>query len=121
MADAGLTAYPNTPDADLYNAPYKISQKATKDTATIYFDGSVGVTLRWWMLRRGGTSAFSGTRMREQGAMCGVTRCGVTRPLNIAPTAPTPFRAKQTITVTFAQVNDGGADGPRTLKLYGAT
>lgn len=62
-----------TADADPTNLPHRISDKPTKDTATVNF--SVGGFLRAWRLVFDGNRK-TGKRLGSLGAVCGIDRCG---------------------------------------------
>lgn len=121
MADAPLITTVHTDDAHPDVAPYKVARSVAKGTADVTVSGPVGVTLRFWSLRLGGGTPIQGKRLRSQGGLCGVTRCGQGRCLAIPPSAP-DNRAKPPVQhLVQADWDDGGGDGDRTIRKYGAT
>lgn len=115
MTDVPVTVTVNTDDAAPAAAPYKISNHAGRDEARVDLYPTAPGTVRYAALRRGGTSLFSGTRLVERGAMCGVSRCGMVMPMSTFVPTGAHF---ETIILPFATVTDGGADGARTIMTY---
>lgn len=103
-----------TADAVPTAVPHRISNIAGKNTATVVFRVNGSGAVRAWFARLGGSGPNTGTRVGGEGAVCGMAVCGVDKPLartlNVAISEP----------VTYPETG-GGADGSRTLNVYGYT
>jgi hypothetical protein len=112
-----MTVVPSTPDADPTVAPFKLSSKTGKRTLSVTVKAGGNFTLRYWALRLGGTNFLNGTLLASRGAKCGISLCGACELMG------KPYFTGDTVdavTIDWNQVYDGGADGDRTINLYGA-
>lgn len=113
--EATITAEVTTGDAVPIVAPHRISARPGKDNASVYLliTRVVGThALGWWRLVKGGLGRSTGTVVTEQGTLCGVSRCGRTRPMRVAD----DWVLHEDL--TYAEVNDGGADGGRSYNAF---
>lgn len=103
-----------TGDAAPADAPHRISNKASKDTATVHFSANGAGAVRAWLIRVGGAGLLSGERAGGQGVICGVTRCGEAGPL------ARPLTSAITEDVTYAEASPE-PDGSYPVNVYAAT
>ncbi|MDQ1584497.1 MAG: hypothetical protein QOF36_2551 [Microbacteriaceae bacterium] len=86
MATAVSIDSVTTEDAAPTTAPHRISSVTGKKTVTFKFTPTTtdASNIRAWLVRFGGASRTTGTRLAGLGMVCGLWRCGLDRPLSIA-------------------------------------
>lgn len=103
-----------TGDAGPTAAPHRISNKSTKDTATVRFQVGGSGAVRAWRIRVGGSGLLSGIKVGGEGLICGESRCGTGKAL------ARPLATEITETVTYAEATPN-ADGTYATNVYAAT
>jgi hypothetical protein len=109
-----------TGDAAPTTAPHRISNKATKDTATLKFTPtqSGGGAVKAYMVREGGATPYTGTLLGRRGLVCSDSEtCSDTDPNKRCTEATTASGAQITETITYAETG-GPADGAQTVNVY---
>jgi hypothetical protein len=109
-----------TADAAPTTAPHKISNKATKDTATLKFTPtqSGGGAVKAYMVREGGATPYTGTLLGRKGLVCSDSEtCSDTDPNKRCTEATTASGAQITEPITYSETG-GPADGPQTVNVY---
>lgn len=125
-----------TADAAPAVAPHRISNKATKDTATVAFtpthDGAyypkaelvppwtpgVAAVMLAYMVREGGISPYTGTLLGRKGLVCSeLEPCSDSLPCT---DWTSPSGTQLTEPVTYAETG-GPADGAQTVNVYVCT
>lgn len=96
----------STGDAGPTAAPFKVSDKAAKDTVTIPFTVAGSGSVRAWSVRFGATNK----KLAGQGMVCGEARCGISRSLARA------LGATITATDTYGEL-PSSADGSYTVNV----
>lgn len=113
MATAVSIDSVTTEDAAPTTAPHRISNKTGKDLVTLKFTPTTtdASAIRAWIVRFGGTSRLTGTRLAGLGMVTGLWRCGLDRPLSIA----SGFQV--TLPELYGQL-PSTADGAYTVNVY---
>lgn len=109
-----------TGDAVPTAAPHKISNKATKDTATLKFTPvqSGGGAVKAYMVREGHITPYTGTLLGRRGLVCSDSEtCSDTDADKRCTEATTPSGAQITETITYAETG-APADGAQTVNVY---
>jgi hypothetical protein len=99
----------STPDAAPLTAPYRISNKAGHDAATVTIAVSGAGPVYAYKIKRGGSAIINGADVASLGAVCGLAVCGVD-----GPAAVTPRDFIEHIT----DADLGGADGDYPMHVY---
>lgn len=99
-----------TGDAVPGAAPHRISDKATKNVATVKFTPTGG-TIRAWRITVGGNRK-TGRLAGKRGLVTGLDVCG---PQSFSLALPSGTQITED--VTFTEANDGGADGARSVAV----
>lgn len=107
-----------TEDAASTTAPHKISNQTGKKLVTAKFTPSTSDAspLRYWSVRFTGGTRLTGTLLKSLGAVCGISRCGVStvRPLSL------PSGTEVTIAENYTDL-PSSADGTYHVYAYAAS
>lgn len=102
-----------TADAGPAVAPHRISSQPGHNQATVEFTPTAAAgPIRAWRITVGGNRK-TGRLAGNLGAVCGLDRCGAPRVMALAAASG----IQRTEVVTYAEANDGGADGARTVNV----